>query len=100
MDKKKEWTDNDRKVKREFLNKYKLNAGCEICGYKEHPVALHLDHIDPSQKKIKPSQLKKYSKASIMKELSKCRVLCANCHSVETFKNNHHMLFISNKRYG
>ena len=36
-----------------FVNRYKRMCGCAQCGYKGHPVALDLDHIDPNTKHSK-----------------------------------------------
>jgi len=78
-------------AKREFINKYKLDHGCERCGFNDHPAALQLDHIDPSTKfrngngnLVHPSQMTNYSLQVIRVELAKCRVLCANCHMIYT----------------
>mgnify|MGYP003631600115 CR=1 FL=1 len=52
--------------------------------YKEHPHALHFDHIDIKNKKKEVSGLVTYSLSIIKNEIRKCRVLCANCHAVHT----------------
>src|SRR5215469_15939667 len=31
--------------RRQQLAAYKLERGCAVCGYKEHPAALHFDHL-------------------------------------------------------
>jgi len=70
-----------------MIDEIKLAQGCCICGYKLHAVALDFDHLDPSEKDFtigtkythKPWQ-------SILDEIEKCRILCANCHRVETLK--------------
>jgi len=78
--------------KRAFINNYKLSLGCRICGYKEHPVALELNHIDPLTKSFQIAQaLASYSMEKIKAELEKCEVLCANCHQIHTYENKHHL---------
>jgi len=74
-----------------WLNQYKIEQGCCYCGYNEHPSALQLDHIDPSTKyrnkkgrALNPGELVRYSQAILFAEVKKCRVMCANCHSVHT----------------
>jgi hypothetical protein len=79
---------------REITNKIKTDKGCEICGYRAHPAALQFDHIDPSTKYrtkagkvVHPSDMIKgnrYGLSTVMAEIAKCRVLCANCHAVYT----------------
>jgi hypothetical protein len=80
-----------KKANRELLNYIKTSMGCQICGYNANPLALQLDHIDPSTKfvngkgkRINPSDLVSYSQATLLAEVKKCRVLCANCHSIYT----------------
>jgi len=73
--------------RRKLIDEIKLRNGCCICGYNSHAVALDFDHLDPSKKDFtigtkythKPWQL-------ILDEIAKCRVLCSNCHRVETLR--------------
>ena len=65
-----------------------------MCGYNTHPAALQFDHIDPATKYrtkagnvVHPSDMIKgnrYGLATVMAEIAKCRILCANCHAVHT----------------
>jgi len=73
-----------------LVNSIKIARGCETCGYKAHPVALHFDHIDVLQKKQNiGSMLDHFPKMEdLLSEIKKCRVLCANCHSIKTYENN------------
>lgn len=63
---------------------YKRTLKCNRCGF-NHPAALDFHHIDPSTKSFKMSNIAhvESNKAIIMEEISKCEVLCANCHRVE-----------------
>ena len=70
--------------RKKFIRRVKLFLGCYVCGYKEHPHALHFDHIDIKNKKKEVSGLVTYSLSIIKNEIRKCRVLCANCHAVHT----------------
>lgn len=79
--------------KRHFLNEYKLERGCSQCGYKGHPVALELNHIDPLSKSINIArELASCSMERLEAELVKCEVLCANCHQIHTYENKHHLV--------
>lgn len=79
---------------REITNKIKTTLGCEMCGFNAHPAALQFDHIDPATKYrtktgkiVHPSDMIKggrYSLATVMAEIAKCRVLCSNCHAIYT----------------
>ena len=80
-----------RLERRKFLDSYKLNKGCEECGYKDYPEALQLDHLDPKTKyrtkngkTLNPGEMLSMSQTVFFAELKKCRVICANCHAVHT----------------
>jgi hypothetical protein len=75
------------KQKRTFLAWYKVQRGCEMCGYNEHPAALTFDHIDPDGKLFNIADYGTKGWEAILREVAKCRVLCANCHNVHSFNN-------------
>lgn len=57
-------------------------GGCIICGYSKCTRALQFHHLDPKKKKFGISGKGMHSKVSeTKKELSKCVLLCANCHA-------------------
>ena len=77
-----------------FLAEDKCLTGCEECGYgkgeKDKACALHYDHLNKQEKDFNVSKIcggnltfktmvKKYEM-----ERPKCRVLCANCHSLHS----------------
>lgn len=76
--------------RREALQAMKVTAGCSECGYNAHACALHFDHRDPAEKSFTISQDPKRAWASILAEVAKCRVLCANCHAVKTYREGDH----------
>lgn len=67
-----------------LLWEYKQRNGCEICGYAEHPAALHFDHRDPETKSFNVGAYVTCKLKKLIPEMRKCRVLCANCHAIET----------------
>ena len=69
-----------------LIRKIKLDSGCEICGYNKHHVALDFDHLDRKTKITSVGQMVNFSWKRIQKEINKCRILCANCHRIETYK--------------
>lgn len=73
-----------RMEKRIYLDEYKMERGCETCGYNQHPAALTLDHIDPSTKLFTPSHGVTRNWDVFLAEIQKCRVLCANCHNIHS----------------
>jgi hypothetical protein len=69
--------------RRVWLNEIKLDRGCTDCGYKEHPEALQFDHVR-GEKKFGIGTGYTRSKESVLAEIEKCEVVCANCHAVRT----------------
>ena len=71
--------------KRRYIHAYKTDKGCQICGEKEL-VCLDLHHNEEINPRIKPKKgqmrrdIVRLSWDDIVEELSKCTVLCANCH--------------------
>lgn len=63
----------------------KQEKGCIDCGYNEHGVALQFDHVG-NDKKASVSNLIRsdYAWSTILEEINKCEVRCANCHAVVT----------------
>lgn len=58
----------------------KSKLKCEVCGEDRHWV-LDFHHTDPKQKDFEVSKMiRSVSKETILNEISKCKVLCANCH--------------------
>tara|TARA_B100000497_G_C7381682_1_gene244418 strand:+ start:66 stop:491 length:426 start_codon:yes stop_codon:yes gene_type:complete len=78
---------------RKFIRRVKLFLGCQICGYKKHPNALHFDHLDIKNKKKEIAYLVTYGFQTIKNEMRKCRVLCANCHAEHTAKQRKEGVF-------
>ena len=72
-----------------ITDKIKLEKGCARCGYNEHPAALDFNHLDPSTKSFRIAS-DYTTKEKLMEEISKCEVLCANCHRIHTHENQHY----------
>lgn len=72
---------NKKKV-RLWFKEFKLNLRCLIC-LESHPSCLHFHHRDPATKVASVSTLVKagISIKTILLEIDKCDVLCANCHA-------------------
>lgn len=60
-----------------------LGGKCSKCGYNKSIRALQFHHLDPKEKEfgISAGTLRSWEKTE--KELSKCVLLCANCHAEE-----------------
>ena len=53
---------------------------CSQCGYDQCKDALDFHHVDPAEKEFTLSAATTLSEQRIREEVSKCVVLCANCH--------------------
>ncbi len=59
---------------------YKTSNSCRICGESD-PIVLEFHHTDPSTKFRGVAKLMSYNTQSLLNEIDKCIVLCANCHN-------------------
>jgi len=67
-----------KEIKKWFIE-YKSGLKCNKCG-ENHPAALDFHHKGDKDKGINFMTHWGYSIVRIKKEMSKCMVLCANCH--------------------
>lgn len=81
-------TSSFQQVRRDLINKIKIDRGCAICGYNDHAAALDFNHTQ-GDKKFNVSQDPKVALHRLLEEIDKCEVLCANCHRVHTYENRH-----------
>ena len=58
-----------------------LGGSCVVCGATE---GLQIDHLDPDQKSFTLGKLWSASQERFLDELSKCQLLCDDCHKVKT----------------
>jgi hypothetical protein len=71
---------------RSLLFEYLSTKKCFDCGEND-PIVLDFDHKDP-RNKFKPISLMlsgHYSWDSVLKEIKKCEIRCANCHRRKTY---------------
>ena len=65
--------------------KIKTQSGCVDCGYNKSPYALQFDHIGNDKKESVSNLIRSdYSWETIILEINKCEVVCANCHGIRT----------------
>jgi hypothetical protein len=85
-----DWQRENGRINRAKLNQIKLDKGCAVCGYNEHPAALDFNHINPLEKSFNISEkVTNLSWKRLADEVEKCEVLCANCHRIHTHDNRH-----------
>ena len=58
----------------------KQGLKCAKCGYDRCGAALDFHHINPEEKEFTIGKHRSKSKENLLKEISKCVCLCANCH--------------------
>lgn len=55
-------------------------SGCQLCGYNAHPTAIEFHHVNAEDKDRDLSLMKSMGYQNIVDEISKCLIVCANCH--------------------
>jgi hypothetical protein len=71
-----------------IISQLKVEKGCYKCGYNKHSAALHFHHINKNDKKFEISSNIHLPLNLIQEEIEKCKVICANCHAEEHFKDS------------
>ena len=79
-----------RKDRRDWFQDLKKTFKCEKCGIQDHRV-LDFHHTDPAKKDMEVSNMVRWrwSKKKILAEIAKCICVCANCHRIEHWEENH-----------
>lgn len=98
-------TDNMKKLtkskKRGLLRKVhfikKLGGCCSSCGYNKNISALEFHHKDPSKKEfvLSSNNLVQLNYSRLSEEVSKCLLLCSNCHREEHFPHLNYKRLLS-----
>ena len=74
-----------RAAKWKLAGMIKTATGCVDCGYAEHAQALQFDHTEDNKKASVSNLIRSdYSWKTILEEINKCEIRCANCHAVMT----------------
>lgn len=71
-----------RRQTREWLNSIK-DVPCYDCGVKYPPYVMHFDHKSDKVFNI-GSKFSSVSMKNLLDEISKCDIVCANCHAERT----------------
>lgn len=88
---KKYYLDRNRELRssnRSWYQELKNNTPCAKCGNYYPYYVMDYDHIDPSSKILCIAHMMGHSKKAILKEISKCELLCANCHRIKTYETS------------
>lgn len=76
--------DNNRQLKRKMVEL--MGNVCADCVHQYPDYVYDFHHLDPAQKDFSIGKSRNWSK--IEKELSKCVMLCANCHRIRHYNND------------
>ncbi|MCX6703229.1 MAG: HNH endonuclease [Candidatus Zambryskibacteria bacterium] len=60
-----------------------LGGKCQKCGWAGDQAALQFHHLEPDKKDFILGGVGNKSWDSILNEIKKCALLCANCHTIE-----------------
>ena len=77
-----------QEIGREYIWNYLSSHPCVDCG-QSNPTVLEFHHVRGKKKKEVTRLVRDgYSLKVIQKEISKCDVVCANCHKLRTYKDS------------
>jgi hypothetical protein len=66
----------------------KTNRPCADCRGRFHHAAMTCDHLPGTEKvsEVSTPAYHSHSRASVLAEIAKCELVCANCHAVRSFE--------------
>lgn len=67
-----------------IIHEIKSNGSCMDCGKRYDPVAMDFDHREDKKLSVSSMVRMKPTKTTLLKEISKCDLVCANCHRIRT----------------
>jgi len=77
---------------RQWVNQYKSKLCCVMCG-ERHPACLQFHHRDRKEKSFTISEVigqrRNLSVRKLEEEISKCDLLCGNCHAMYHWRETH-----------
>jgi len=83
---KNEWMQERAALNRARIDAIKLESGCVDCGYCAHAVALQFDHVRGEKSFNIGNKAQSGRWEDIVEEMTKCDIVCANCHMIRTNK--------------
>ena len=72
-------TKDRRQRNRDMIQEIKSQSGCQKCNEND-PACLDFHHLDPEEKEYVISEMTGWGRQTILNEIAKCIVVCANCH--------------------
>ena len=78
------WNIERRKENKKLIQEYLSTHPCVDCG-NPNPIVLEFDHVrGKKHKAVSVMVIESFSWVTILKEIAKCEVRCANCHRIVT----------------
>jgi hypothetical protein len=71
------------------IDEIKSKTSCVDCGKSYPPWVMQFDHLRDKKFEISRSIALGYGLLKLMEEITKCDVVCANCHADRTHKRSH-----------
>jgi hypothetical protein len=83
----KSWGIKQRWILKQWLETYKKANRCKKCSMSDYR-CLEFHHLNPKEKDYNIGKMitNKTSLSNLQKEVSKCIIICANCHRIEHFQ--------------
>ena len=75
---------------REWIYRLKAETPCADCKQNFPPYVMEFDHLNPEDKLGDISHMYHMSPARIQAEISKCDIVCSNCHQIRTYLSQLH----------
>ncbi len=76
-----------------------LGGKCRRCGWQGNQAALQFHHLNPEEKDFIIGSVANKKWEFIKQELTKCILLCSNCHAIEHSTNDEKLFVQEAKKY-
>ena len=85
--------DGRKKENRSYVLAHLLDHPCVDCG-ESNPLVLHFDHVrDSKWMEVSKMVFRGYTLRALKREMDKCEVRCANCHSIRTQQDSNSWMY-------
>ena len=74
-----DYNERIRERNRQFLKELKEKSSCSKCD-ESHPATLDFHHLSDKTMTVSQMSLNGHSIESLKNEISKCEIICSNCH--------------------
>lgn len=75
-----------RSAKEQLVEDLKTNGFCTDCNLQYHFCQMQYDHVDSDKIASVSDLIRNGTMQQVLDEINKCELVCANCHSLRTWK--------------